>query len=39
MRLKTHALLALLVGCLGMESAMAIEEPRYNEIMVEVAAP
>ncbi len=30
MRLNTHALLALLVGFLGMESAMAIEEPRYE---------
>ncbi len=30
MRLKTHTLLALLVGFLGMESAMAIEEPRYD---------
>jgi hypothetical protein len=30
MRLNTHALLALLVGFLGMESAMAIEEPKYE---------
>jgi hypothetical protein len=30
MRLNTHTLLALLVGFLGMESAMAIEEPRYE---------
>jgi hypothetical protein len=30
MRLKTHTLLALLVGFLGMESAMAIEEPKYE---------
>lgn len=30
MRLNTHALLALLVGFLGMESAMAIEEPHYE---------
>jgi hypothetical protein len=30
MRLNTHALLALLVGLLGMESAMAIEEPKYE---------
>jgi hypothetical protein len=30
MRLNTHTLLALLVGLLGMESAMAIEEPRYE---------
>jgi hypothetical protein len=30
MRLNTHTLLALLVGFLGMESAMAIEEPKYE---------
>ena len=30
MRLNTHALLAMLVGFLGMESAMAIEEPHYE---------
>jgi len=30
MRLNTHALLAVLVGFLGMEPAMAIEEPRYD---------
>ena len=30
MRLSTHTLLALLVGLLGMESAMAIEEPKYE---------
>ena len=30
MRLNTHTLLALLVGLLGMESAMAIEEPKYE---------
>ncbi len=30
MRLNTHTLLAVLVGFLGMESAMAIEEPRYD---------
>lgn len=30
MRLKTHALLALLAGFIGMESAMALEEPRYE---------
>jgi len=30
MRLNTRPLLALLVGFLGMESAMAIEEPRYE---------
>jgi hypothetical protein len=30
MRLTTHTLLALLVGFLGMESAMAIEEPKYE---------
>lgn len=30
MRLNTHALLALLVGFLGMESAMATEEPKYE---------
>jgi hypothetical protein len=32
MRLNTHTLLALLVGLLGMESAMAIEEPKYEVI-------
>lgn len=30
MRLSTHTLLALLVGFLGMGSAMAIEEPKYE---------
>ena len=30
MRINTSALLALLVGFLGMESAMAIEEPHYD---------
>jgi len=30
MRLTTHTLLALAVGFLGMESAMAIEEPTYD---------
>lgn len=30
MRLNTHTLLALLVGFLGMESAMATEEPKYE---------
>lgn len=30
MRLNTQAILALLIGVLGMESAMAIEEPRYD---------
>jgi hypothetical protein len=30
MRLNTHTLLALLVGFLGVESAMAIEEPKYE---------
>ncbi len=30
MRLNTQAILALLIGFLGMESAMAIEEPRYD---------
>ena len=30
MRINTHTLLALLVGFLGMESAMAIEEPKYE---------
>jgi hypothetical protein len=30
MRLNTHVLLAVLVGFLGMEPAMAIEEPRYD---------
>lgn len=30
MRLNTYTLLALLVGFLGMESAMAIEEPKYE---------
>ena len=30
MHLNTHTLLALLVGFLGMESAMAIEEPKYE---------
>jgi hypothetical protein len=30
MRLNTHTLLALLVGFLWMESAMAIEEPHYD---------
>jgi hypothetical protein len=30
MRLTTHTLLALLVGFLGMETAMAIEEPKYE---------
>jgi hypothetical protein len=30
MRLNTHTLLALLISFLGMESAMAIEEPRYE---------
>jgi hypothetical protein len=30
MRLNTHTLLALVVGFLGMESAMAIEEPKYE---------
>jgi hypothetical protein len=30
MRLNTHTLLALLLGFLGMESAMAIEEPKYE---------
>jgi SOUL heme-binding protein len=29
-RLNTHPLLALLIGFLGMESAMAIEEPKYE---------
>jgi hypothetical protein len=33
MRLNTHALLALLVGFLWMESAMAIEEPHYEVIV------
>jgi hypothetical protein len=33
MRLNTHALLALLVGFLWMESAMAIEEPHYDVIV------
>lgn len=30
MHLNTHTLLALLVGFFGMESAMAIEEPKYE---------
>jgi len=30
MRLNTHTLLALLISCLGMESAMAIEVPKYE---------
>ena len=30
MRLNTHTLLALLISCLVMESAMAIEEPKYE---------
>jgi hypothetical protein len=30
MRLNTHTLLALLVGFLGLESAMATEEPKYE---------
>ena len=33
MRLNTHALLALWVGFLWMESAMAIEEPHYDVIV------
>ena len=33
MRLNTHALLALWVGFLWMESAMAIEEPHYDMIV------
>ena len=33
MRLNTHALFALLVGFLWMESAMAIEEPHYDVIV------
>jgi hypothetical protein len=33
MRLNTHTLLALLVGFLWMESAMAIEEPHYEVIV------
>ena len=32
MRIITHTLLALLVGFLGMESAMAIEEPAYDTV-------
>ena len=30
MRLSTHTLLAVLLGLIGMESAMAIEEPHYE---------
>jgi hypothetical protein len=33
MRIKSHTLLALLVGFLGTESAMAIEEPAYDTII------
>ncbi len=33
MRINTHTLLALLVGFLGMESAMAIEEPAYDTVV------